>query len=461
MQSHVIVIVGSGAAGTWAAKELTAAGVPVCIVEAGSTLAYFDNPLTIPVTSASKEADLLRQSVQSKCSAYNSSTHKYFVDDIDNPYTTPAGKPFNWIRGRQMGGRMILWGRGSLRMSDFDLRAASNDGYGDDWPITYAELAPHYDKVEESLLVIGTKDGLPHLPNGNYPKPLRCPKIERELREVIQRTSPEMKMIGGRVATERHDRCLTAARETGLLTVRQNAIVSQVLIDPSTNLAKGVVVVDRLTKKIEEISARIVILCASTIETTRILLNSATSEHPAGLGNSSGALGRYLMDHTHGPSISGVVQDAFGPNDAEFGASYIPRFRNLPGKDADFIRGYGIWAVFQRMKSNGEANASKLDPCSYIFTTFGEVLARSENRVTLDPNSRCSHRVRIWRERTAHGERSAACAREDSSQCRFSDREKEHRVNATGELNPRDGNGTHGVLPKAICSKQILSELGY
>ncbi|MBS1787148.1 MAG: GMC family oxidoreductase [Acidobacteria bacterium] len=430
------IVVGSGATGGWAAKELTEKGMRVIMLEAGrkldpakdyKMLAWpydLKHRNLIPQTELFKE----RQPTQSKCYACDEYGHHFFVDDKENPYTTAEGKPFDWIRGRQVGGRTLMWGRQSYRLSDYEFKAASRDGYGDDWPISHDELAPYYERVERFVGISGSKEGLPQLPDSVFLPPMALTCGERLLKKAVEARWKERKVIIGRVAmlTQAHNgrptchycgHCergcdthsyfstpgstLPAAMKTGKLTLRPDAVASNIIVDPKTGKAKGVAFVDRLTKQAQEVFAKVVIVCASTIESARLLLNSATRQHPNGLGNSSDALGRYLMDHTYGVSVGGVVTKVakypYAYDDGRNNGVYIPKFRNVFDKHPKFIRGYGVQAAAQKgmfpthlrsLPGFGQQMKQQIrstpDAPNFWMGAFGEMLPRKENRVTIN-----------------------------------------------------------------------------
>ena len=369
-----------------------------------------------------------RQPIQSKCYACNEYGHHFFVDDKDNPYTTAQGKGFDWIRGRQVGGRTLMWGRQSYRLSDYELKAASRDGFGEDWPISYAELAPYYDRVESFVGISGSLENLPQLPDGDFLPPMNMTCGERQLKNAIEKKWSSRRLTIGRVAmlTKNHNgrtKChycghcergcttrsyftspaatLPAAMKTGRLTLRPNAVASHIILDTATGKAKGVSFVDQRNRKSYEVFAKVVVLCASTIESTRLLLNSATRQHPAGLGNSSGALGHYLMDHTYGISVGGVVPGVanypYNFDDGRNNGVYIPKFRNVTEPTSKFLRGYGIQASVQRGmlptvinsipgfgESFKKAVRESKDAPPFWMGAFGEMLPRFENTVTIN-----------------------------------------------------------------------------
>jgi choline dehydrogenase-like flavoprotein len=430
------IVVGSGASGGWAAYQLTRDGMRVLVLDAGPLVdpardfRQHKRPYEMPFRGLLPNRLLFgaRQPVQSRSYACDEYSHHFFVDDVDNPYTTEAGAPFQWIRSRQVGGRTIVWARQSYRFSDHDLKAGSRDGFGDDWPISYADLSPYYDRVERFVGISGARDGIRTLPDGQFLPPMKMTCGERVLKRAVERRWSDRRVIIGRSATltvphNGRAKChfcghcergcttwsyfsspgstLPAAARTGRLTLRPNAVVSHLVMDPHAGRAVGVGFIDRITRTAEEANAKIVILCASTIESTRILFNSATREYPDGVGNSSGLLGRYLMDHTCSVSVAGLVptlarfKDDY--EDARPNGVYIPNFRNVRDRHPAFLRGYGVQATVQRgmlpttLKSipgfgaDFKALMRQSDsPPPFWMGAFGEMLPRRENRVTLN-----------------------------------------------------------------------------
>src|SRR5262245_6689867 len=316
------IVVGSGATGGWAAKVLTEKGMKVLVLEAGRQIDPEKDYRMMTWPYELKYRGLQpgsyyapRQPIQSRCYACNEYGAHLFVDDIDNPYTTPEGKPFWWIRGRQVGGRSLTWGRQSYRLSDFDFKAASRDGYEKDWPISSEDLEPYYAQVEDFAGISGSYEKLPQLPDSKFLPPMAMTCGEHLLKKAVESRWQERKVIIGRAAilTRPHqgraachycghcDRgcethsyfssngsTLPAAAKTGKMTLRPNAIVREIIVDTNNGRAKGVRVVDQVTKKDYEEYAKVILLCASTLESTRILLNSKSRQYPNGLGNSAG-----------------------------------------------------------------------------------------------------------------------------------------------------------------------------
>lgn len=430
------IVVGSGATGGWAAKELTEKGLRVIVLEAGRKIDPAKDfrehtwPYELKHRGLMEQQWLLRkrQPVQSKCYACDEYSHHFFVDDLDNPYTTPDGKPFDWIRGRQVGGRTLTWGRQSYRLSDYEFKAASRDGFGQDWPISYQDLEPYYERVERFVGISGSAENLPQLPDSIFLPPMAMTCGEQLLKRAVESRWKDRRVIIGRVAmlTQPHQgraachycgHCergcstasyfsspsstLAAAAKTGRLRLRPNAVASHLIVDTNTGKAKGVAFIDQVTKKAYEVFGKVIVLCASTIESTRLLLNSATRQHPAGFGNSSGVLGHYLMDHTYSISIMGIVPAAashpYAYDDGRNNGIYIPKYRNLWDRHPKFIRGYGIQAQSRRgllpttLRSTPGFGAEfkKLirevpDAPPFWMGAFGEMLPRFENRVTIN-----------------------------------------------------------------------------
>ena len=335
--SYDVIVVGSGASGGWACKRLAEAGLKVALLEAGrpqSDKNFTEHKPEFELKYRNRAPEIVRKTrpIQVKFGVCNEYTFNWFVNDLEEPYTTPAGKPFDWMgRLRMTGGRTNVWGRVSLRFSDWDFKAASFDGYGENWPLGYKDIEPYYDLVEKYVGITGSAEGLEHLPDGQFqpPVPLTCQEtlFRNRLKEKLGRTvmparsANLTKPINGRGPCHFCGPCergcmthsyfnsafttVADALNTGNCTLISNAMVYKVLMDPGRNRPRGILYIDRNTRQGREIYARTVILCAQSQESVRILLNSATPQYSNGLANSSGVLGHYLTAHVRSGGGSG------------------------------------------------------------------------------------------------------------------------------------------------------------
>jgi len=427
------IVVGSGMTGGWAAKELTELGLRTLVLDAGRPIVpnkdYREHtpPWEMPFRGlGDRQTVARRQAVQRNSVTFDEMSHQFWVDDVDNPYSTPANKAFHWLRARQVGGKSIIWGRQVYRWSNLDFEANLRDGIGVDWPIRYADIAPWYDLVDRFIGVSGQAEGLAHLPDGPFLPPMAMNCVESHVRDrMASKFGRDRVLTMGRVAilTERHNGraachycgpchrgCVTrsyfssvnatlpAAEATGRLTLLPYSIARHLVYDEQANRVTGVLVVDARTRETREYTARVVFLCASALESARILLNSATSRHPDGLANSSGQVGRNIMDHIKWGGASGTFD---GWSDRQTigqrpNGIYVPRFRNVTARHPDFIRGYGFqggagragWEAKARARGIGLAFKESLTrpgPWTMSFGGFGEMLPNPANRATLHP----------------------------------------------------------------------------
>ena len=431
------IVIGSGMSGGIAAKELCERGLKTLVIERGRKIEpstdYTDwmQPWDIPNTNLIPEEELARDyAIQRNCYAVNETTKQYWVKDSEHPYSTPEDKPFYWIRGYHLGGRSIMWGRQSYRLSQMDFEANAKDGHGSDWPIRYDDIAPWYDHIEKFIGVAGSQEGLPQLPDGQFLPEFGLNDAELQFKHAVEAKFPGRKVISGRVANlskaqpqhedlgrtscQNRSFCergcsfgayhsslsssLPAAERTGNLTIVADAIVHSIVYDPKIGKVTGVRVIDANTKEGRTYEAKVIFGCASTIGTAQILLNSKSEDNPNGLANSSDMVGRHLMDHLYALTVAGMLPN--GPNTYYHGRRptglYIPRFRNVT-ESGDFLRGYGYQGGVSRMSWRNMAlgapgigaslkeRTATIGPWFVFISGFGEMLPNPDNRVTLHP----------------------------------------------------------------------------
>lgn len=398
------IVVGSGAAGSWAAKELTEGGLKVVLLEAGRALDlardFPDDAAAGAIGTASRAISALSgQPVQAQCAAFYETTKQFYVNDRQNPYTTPRGKRFLWYRGRQLGGRLHTWSRHVPRMSDNEFKAASLRGYGTDWPLGYDDLAPYYDIVERTLGVHGARAGIAGCPDGQFIGPAKTTKAEEEFLVRLQRRLPGVPVTYGRTVQYDTDRIplpLRLAIRTGRLDIRTDAVVHRLLVDGRSGKATGVEFVDRISRAPRAVYGKVVVLCASAIESVRILLNSRSARHPYGVGGSSGQLGHYVCDHVtyaqNGRTADADAEPAPREDGFDFAATglYIPNF--CADEATNFDGGYGIQIGIGRGKP------------TWSLYALGEMQPRFENRVTLDPKVEDAWGIPVARIEVSHSQ---------------------------------------------------------
>lgn len=461
------VIVGSGAAGGMAAHVLTSHGLKVLLLEAGKDQdtgkllhsmqwpydhprrgkmppdyhALTTNEYTIrnPPYAQNSPFPKVESYIQGGSSSDYSKT--FMVNEKDHPYT---GTRYAWVRARTVGGKTTIWGRLALRLSDYDFKAKSHDGYGEDWPISYADIAPYYDRVDLYLGISGHPENYPALPDSKFQRPIKLNYSEVHLRETLKGmdrlltpyragvTTDGLKhnkyrsRCYGRGACERHTGgcdihaafdsptgLIRPAMDTGNLIMRANSTVYEVTVDPKTGKASGVSFLDSETRKSYQAKAKVVVLAASTLESARLMLLSKSSAYPNGIGNSSGHVGHNFCEHIMGPSVAGVMKELIGKprtlDDGRPGGFYVARFRNLTKRQPNFIRGYGFeggsgcgMVPGTAYTAPGFGEEYKKNVRDYAGATiemggFGEVLARYENYVEIDPNLKDSWGIPVLR----------------------------------------------------------------
>lgn len=422
------IVVGSGISGGWAAKELCEKGLKVLLVERGRSVEHPNYPTTMkhPWEFAHRgrvtQSERSQHAIQARHFSYSEETRHWYVNDAENPYT--EAKRYDWIRGDVVGGRSLFWGRQCYRWSDLDFGSNQRDGIGVDWPIRYEDLVPWYSYVERFIGVNGQPEGLPHLPDGIMQPPMEMNCVEKHFKAGVEEKLGHRITIGrsanltapvkGRGLCQYRNLChrgcpygayfstnastLPTAFATGNLTLLPHSLVNRVLYDEQKGRATGVEVIDTETKTVQEYYARIIFLNASTLATSFILLNSASSRFPHGLGNGSDQVGRNLMDHHKCQGLTATVE---GFEDSYYfgrrpNGLYIPRFRNLTGNTTgSYIRGFnyqgGASRTGWRGHVSGDAIGAELKaavavpgPWTMSFTGYGECLPYADNRVTLN-----------------------------------------------------------------------------
>jgi len=449
------IVVGSGAAGGMAAHVLTSHGLNVLLLEAGRKLDMeselksmewpYDHPRRGEMPRDGHAITLneytVRQPPYAKDTPYK---HVYsyvqgwggsdyskniVVDEKDHPYT---GTKYAWVRARLLGGKTAIWGRLALRLSDYDFKGKTHDGYGEDWPISYADVQPYYDKVDLYLGIAGHKENLPHLPDSLFQRTTRLNPSEVMLRQSLKKMNRVLTPYRAGVTTDglKHNKyrskcygrgacnrraggcdihaafdsptgLIYPAMDTGHLTLRTNSTAYEVTVDPATGKARGVAFADSQSGKHYEARGKAVVVAASTLESARLLLLSKSNAHPNGIGNSSGHVGHNFCEHVMGPSILGRVKDLVGKprtlDDGRPGGFYIPRYRNLEDRQPKFIRGYGFEGGGGTGMIPGRAFSTPGFGADFKKTVrdeagafvhmggFGEVLPRYESSVSIDP----------------------------------------------------------------------------
>lgn len=431
------IVVGSGISGGWAAKELTEAGLKVLVIERGRELEvekdYSDmlNPWEYPNLDRVNEDEVkTHYSDTARYVGYAfSETRKHFwVKEDEQPISTPADAPFNWLRGYHTGGKSIMWSRQSYRLGPQDFESNKADGYGVDWPIRYEDLAPFYDHVERFAGICGNRDGIPHLPDGVFQPAFELTEPEKLFQAKMKTAYPTRPVIAGRAAhlteptqeqmdlgrgpCQSRSLCnrgcsfgayfssmsatLPAAKRTNNLTMVHNAIAHSLVYDPKSKRLTGVRVLDAETKEGRTYTARLVFLNAGTVATALILLNSKSPDLPNGVANSSGQVGRNLIDHVMGAGAWGEMpgfEHLYHAGRRPSGI-FIPRYANITEPDKPYLRGFGFQGGSSRGGWSGNRPGVGEDfkkanrtpgPWRIGYTAFGEMLPQSYNRITLHP----------------------------------------------------------------------------
>ena len=438
-QQYDAIVVGTGISGGWAAKELCENGLKTLVLERGRMVEHGDyptaylDPWDMPNGGEATQEIINRKPKQHRTGyTTQAAAEHFFVDDVKHPYN--EDKRFDWIRGYHVGGRSLMWGRQSYRLSDIDFEANKKDGVAVDWPVRYKDIEPWYDKVEEFIGVSGQNLGLKQLPDQKLLKPMNLNCVEQHLQAKIEENFDDDRVLTigrtahitegtkegmGRSTCQFRNRCmrgcpfgayfssnsstLPTAAATGNMTLRPNSIVHEVIYDDVTKKATGVRVIDAETKETHVYKAKVIFLCASAIASASILLQSKSERFPNGLGNDSGELGHNIMDHHFHVGASAKVdgfEDKYVKGRRPNGL-YIPRFRNLGGKTNvdSFIRGYGYQGGASRSSTSEMVAELKYGPklaeeilkpgeWRVNLLAFGETLPDHKNRMYLDESKK-------------------------------------------------------------------------
>ncbi|CAG5017121.1 2-methyl-1,2-propanediol dehydrogenase [Dyadobacter sp. CECT 9275] len=427
------IVVGTGISGGWAAKELTEKGMRTLVLERGRDVKHIvDYPTTHmqpwEFEHLGQPSLAMRQQnpIASKHYIFKEDAMHFVVKDAEHPYV--QDKPFDWMRGYQVGGRSLLWARQTQRWSDFDFEGPMRDGFAVDWPIRYKDIAPWYSYVEKFAGISGNKDGLPQLPDGEFLPPHEMSCVEKHFSEQVAKhynhtrpiiigraahiTEPQpVHLEQGRAKCQHRVMCqrgcpfggyfstnsstLPWAEKTGKLTLRPHSVVHSIIYDEKRKKATGVRVVDALTKEMTEYYARIIFLNASAINSNLILLNSKSGRFPSGLGNDNGLMGKFIGFHNYRGRVSADYDGfhAYTTDGRRPNGSYIPRFRNVFKQETDFLRGYAASFSASKMGSPQEGIGQILKenlfkPSEEGWTMgaqmMGETLPKESNSVRLD-----------------------------------------------------------------------------
>ena len=432
------IVVGAGMAGGWAAKEFTEQGFKTLLLERGPNVKHIeDYPTTNMLPWEFKHRgqltakEIKENPIASSCYAFREDAKHFFVKDKEHPYIQK--KPFDWIRGYQVGGKSIMWARQVQRWSPFDFEGPARDGFAVDWPIRYDDLADWYTYVEKFVGVSGNKDGLDTLPDGDFLKPWESNIVEEYFSQQVKKNYKDRHVIYGRCAhlTEsrpifvKQGRGLCVSRQicqrgcplggyfnvnstlipwalkTGNLTLKSNSVVHSILYDEDQKKAIGVRVIDSNSKTSQDYFAKVVFVSASTLNSNLILLNSKSNRFPDGLGNDNGLLGKFIAFHNYRATINAQFEGF--PNYTTEGAKptshYVPRFRNIYRQETDFLRGYaaGFGAQPQRKTvrkgfgaelTNQLLNSKETGVWNVNSHMMGETIPKSTNLVSLDPEKK-------------------------------------------------------------------------
>jgi len=430
------IVIGAGMSGGWSAKELCERGLKTLLLERGKDVKHLTdyptmnlNPWEFPSRGdIPSEVQAANPSI-SRCYAYREDNQHFFVKDTEHPYI--QDKPFDWIRGYQVGGKSLMWARQTQRWSDFDFEGPARDGFAVDWPIRYKDLASWYTKVERFAGISGNKDGLDMLPDGDFLPAWELNCVEKYFQTTVNENYENRHVIYGRCAhvtkpNEIHKQqgrgtCQTRtecergcpfggyfnansttipwAQKTGNLTLRPDSIVHSIIYDDKAEKAVGVRVIDAHSHETTEYKAKAIFINAGAINTIAILQNSKSARYPNGLGNDSGTLGKYVAFHNYRSRVNAICED-FGdrkPIGRKPTSAYMPRFRNVYKQETDFLRGYACGFSANRYPKRRKTDdllgqnladqlfsKNELGPWQVGSHMMGETIPKESNQVYLD-----------------------------------------------------------------------------
>ena len=443
-RTYGAIVIGSGIAGGWAAKEFCDKGVKTLVLERGRKVTHNEDypttlmsPWEFPHRGRLTQEEIDANPIASKCYIFKEDAKHFVVKDKEHPYE--QDKPFDWIRGYQVGGKSLLWARQTQRWSQFDFDGPSRDGYATPWPINYKDIDPWYSYVEYFAGISGNKDGLDSLPDGDFLPGYELTCVEKHFQTELKKHYKDRHVISARCAhisepreihlQQGRGRCLSRnlcqrgcpyggyfssnastlpwAAKTGNLTLRPDSIVESVIYDDKKKKAVGVRVIDAHTNEMVEYYAKVIFVTAAALNTNAILLNSKSDRFPNGLGNDSGVLGKFVAFHNYRASISAEYDGYFDfkTEGSRPTSGYIPRFRNLYKQETNFLRGYAAGMSARRANTTdrdsiGESlKNSLLNPKWTNWSAgshmMGETIPKETNKITLDPIKKDAHGLPI------------------------------------------------------------------
>ena len=439
-RTYGAIVIGSGIAGGWAAKEFCDKGVKTLVLERGRKVTHNEDypttlmsPWEFPHRGRLTQEEIDANPIASKCYIFKEDAKHFVVKDTEHPYE--QDKPFDWIRGYQVGGKSLLWARQTQRWSQYDFDGPARDGYATPWPITYKDMDPWYSYVENFAGISGNKDGLDSLPDGDFLPGYELTCVEKHFQTELKKHYTDRHVISARCAhisepreihlQQGRGRCLSRnlcqrgcpyggyfssnastlpwAAKTGNLTLRPDSIVESVIYDEKKKKAIGVRVIDAHTNEMVEYFAKVIFVTAAALNTNAILLNSKSDRFPNGLGNDSGVLGKYVAFHNYRATISAEYDGYFDfkTEGSRPTSGYIPRFRNLYKQETNFLRGYAAGMSARRANTTdrdlvGESlKNSLLNPKWTNWSAgshmMGETIPKETNKITLDPIKKDAH----------------------------------------------------------------------